>query len=156
MKNKGTVENLRRLLSRTEAQGQCLVWTGPFVQNYKVRYGTLMLDEKHWLAHRLMYFLTYGPIPEGKVVMHTCDNGLCIDPSHLKLGTQTENMRDAADKQRFPGQRRTHCPKGHEYSAANTLYWTRKNGRKERRCRTCHLKRSRARWKTHRTPEPRP
>ncbi len=45
-------------------------------------------------AHRIAWILTKGPIPEGKVLMHACDNGICVNPDHLKIGTQHDNMLD--------------------------------------------------------------
>lgn len=57
-----------------------------------------------WLAYRLVYTLVYGPIPEGQVVRHKCDNKLCCNPQHLELGSQSENEHDKYDRGRvgFP------------------------------------------------------
>lgn len=57
------------------------------------------------LAHRVSWVLHFGPIPKGKghhgmVVMHTCDNRLCVNPSHLRLGTQSDNVKDMITKGR--------------------------------------------------------
>lgn len=57
------------------------------------------------LAHRAAWEVTFGSIPEsdgyhGTVVMHTCDNRLCCNPKHLRLGTQAENVRDMDAKGR--------------------------------------------------------
>jgi hypothetical protein len=57
------------------------------------------------LAHRLAWILTNGPIPDGEgahgtVVMHTCDNRLCCNPAHLRLGTQGDNVKDMDAKGR--------------------------------------------------------
>lgn len=52
-------------------------------------------------AHRFSYQLHRGAIPKGKVVMHTCDVARCVNPAHLRVGTQKENVHDAIQKGRF-------------------------------------------------------
>lgn len=52
-------------------------------------------------AHQIGWALANGPIPAGKFVLHRCDNPSCSNPSHLFLGDQTDNMRDAKVKGRF-------------------------------------------------------
>jgi hypothetical protein len=52
-------------------------------------------------AHRVAWELTNGPIPDGQWVLHHCDVPHCVNPAHLFLGTQTENMRDASVKGRL-------------------------------------------------------
>jgi predicted HTH domain antitoxin len=51
-------------------------------------------------AHKVAWILTNGPIPNGLMVCHKCDNPPCCNPNHLFLGTQTENMQDALAKGR--------------------------------------------------------
>lgn len=52
-------------------------------------------------AHREAYRIARGPIPPGHVVCHRCDTRSCINPDHLFVGTQRENMRDASRKGRI-------------------------------------------------------
>lgn len=53
-------------------------------------------------AHRHLWSKLYGRIPKGRVVMHTCDNASCVNPEHLQLGTQRQNVHDARRKGRLP------------------------------------------------------
>lgn len=54
----------------------------------------------HVLAHRYAFELATGLIPYGKIVMHTCDNQICVNPAHLRLGTHKENTQDMIKKGR--------------------------------------------------------
>lgn len=80
-----------RLLANTRQEGDCLVWTGSTRAH---RYGVIKHCGKTIAAHRASYELHVRAIPDGQVVMHTCDTPLCINPSHLVLGTQADNVRD--------------------------------------------------------------
>lgn len=68
-------------------------------------YGQIGLSRpiRHIRTHRLAYMLEYGPIPDGFLVMHSCDNPPCCNPNHLGLGRHKDNSRDALSKERLPG-----------------------------------------------------
>lgn len=121
-------------------------------------------------AHRFSYLLHIGEINEGKVIMHTCDNRRCVNPTHLVQGTQRENLIDCTKKGRHPfikkilsleeiagkkiiknyyrktRKNRDACVRGHDNTKQQQVY-TRKNGWFE--CKECikiykkkfHLKR---------------
>ena len=57
-------------------------------------------DGKRVRLHRATWERANGPIPEGKVIMHTCDKRACFELSHLQLGTQSENIKDMFAKGR--------------------------------------------------------
>lgn len=76
----------------------CWEWQGA---KTATGYGRLKFKGEAWMAHRLMYTLTKGDIPKGMVVLHSCDNPCCINPEHLSVGTQKDNMDDCKSKGRL-------------------------------------------------------
>ena len=81
---------------RTEHE--CWEWTA-----YKDRQGRGMINagRRPEYASRVAYMLTRGSIPDGLVVMHSCDNPSCVNPGHLSLGTRQDNMSDSVVKGRM-------------------------------------------------------
>ena len=82
-----------------KASSECWEWMGRGGKLNK-GYGQLTYCKTKWLAHRLAYYLTYGDIPKGMQVCHTCDNPICCNPDHLWLGTNYDNSRDREEKGR--------------------------------------------------------
>ena len=76
----------------------CWEWQG---SKDKDGYGRFHVDGGETPAHRFSYELSIrGPIPEGMIVMHSCDNPSCVKPTHLSLGTHKLNAEDRNAKQR--------------------------------------------------------
>lgn len=130
----------------------CWLWTGAKNVN---GYGTVSVDGGSALAHRVSWAMRWGrPVPEDLRILHECDVRACVNPLHLWLGTQRDNIADMIAKGRSKtGQfeaAKTHCPAGHPYSGPN-LY-IRPSGKFARECLTCRReisRRCKERQKTH-------
>lgn len=71
------------------------------------RYGSMSIGWRQAAAHRVSWVLNIGPIPPGQDVLHQCDNPPCVNPSHLFLGTNRDNIADKMAKgrqSRLPGE----------------------------------------------------
>jgi hypothetical protein len=86
--------------SKVEKTDTCWLWTGRVNAPAPRDYGILSVKGRNCLVHRLMYAEHVGD-PTGKSVCHHCDVARCVNPAHLFLGTQSENMKDASRKGRL-------------------------------------------------------
>lgn len=87
------VKNHPDFWENVEKTDTCWLWTGS--QNYD-GYGNFYGKR----THRLAYELTYGRIPKGFYICHTCDRPRCVKPEHLFLGSPSDNSIDAEKKGR--------------------------------------------------------
>lgn len=116
----------------------CWEWVGA---RNPLGYGYLHLNQVKTMAYRHVYQLERGPIPEGADLDHLCRNPSCVRPDHLEPVTHRENvLRGTGASAR--NARKTHCSKGHEFTAANTG----RSRRGVRFCRTCMSLNRKARY----------
>lgn len=79
--------------------GECWLWTG--AKRGKSGYGAMKYNGKVVATHRVSWMIHNGEIPDGLNVCHKCDVRLCVNPDHLFLGTQSDNMMDCSNKGRL-------------------------------------------------------
>jgi hypothetical protein len=94
-------EQIKRFWDKVniKSENECWEWTASCRSN---GYGAFKTKEKTHGSHRLSYELTHSIITDDKLkVCHTCDNRKCVNPSHLFLGTQKDNMQDCKAKGRL-------------------------------------------------------
>lgn len=93
-------ENLaKRFFSKVDIKGKDECWNWLANKNYD-DYGIFKYNNQSIHAHRMVWLIFNNTIPEELYVLHSCDNRECVNPKHLKLGTQQDNMNDMVNKGR--------------------------------------------------------
>ena len=116
---------------------RCWLWNGATTTHGG--YGLLRRGGREYRAHRVMWEMVEGPIPNGMFVCHTCDTPRCVNPRHLFLGSARDNNVDRENKRRGFNSRRTECAQGHPFSDENTG----RDPSGRRFCRECRKRRTR-------------
>lgn len=130
-----------RFYRRVHITPGCWIWDGPpSTQGYGRISGA---DRRPLYAHRVSFEIHNGPIPDGMVVDHICCQKLCVNPTHLRLLTNRENIDRNPATPTTRNARKTHCVRGHEFTPENTYS---PPGRQSRQCRAC----MRLRWELQR------
>lgn len=119
-----------RFFGKVEKTSTCWWWRG--AADRKLGYGNFYRHGKTVCAHRVAYELLVGSIPAGRVLDHICRNPACVNPAHLRLCTQRENIL-SGKAPTMVTRRLGRCARGHVVARDNTYY--RPNGRGE--CRAC-------------------
>jgi len=108
---------------------QCWPWRGTI--NPVTGYGHAQIGRGNVTAHRLMYRMLVGPIPNGGQIDHLCRNRACVNPAHMEVVTNRENALRRPDV--IAARKRARCPNGHELAPENI--YVRPNGAVQ--CRAC-------------------
>jgi hypothetical protein len=88
---------MKRFWDKVEITKSCWIWRGAISSS---GYGSFWFQNRGWKSHRVAFALSRGNLLPGLLVLHKCDNPLCVRPDHLFLGTNLDNNRDMISKGR--------------------------------------------------------
>lgn len=133
---------LQKLWARVEVTGFCWLWTG---ETNGEGYGRLQFQGKRGGAHRIVYELLVGDIPEGLQLDHLCRVRNCVNPDHVEPATFKTNQERKKAKWAKPKpptteslrKQRGECRKGHQLATVGVLRSTRTDGTIREQCRAC-------------------
>jgi len=129
---------LKRFWKKVKKTEGCWEWTAYIRRDGYGQWGTRYMKLAPLVAHRVSYCLLIGPIREGMTIDHLCRNRKCVNPEHLEMVTQRENILRGVGLSAM-NARKTHCPKGHPLSGDNLA----SHRLPVRVCRTCASRRCR-------------
>ncbi len=138
----------RRLMEKVLFGDGCWEWQGSMDRR---GYGQIQAGRRgqpRIKAHRAMYLVLVGDIPDGLELDHLCRNTACVRPSHLEPVTHRENVRRGAASAPLL-VRATHCKYGHSITGDNMM-WRYRDGRPRLSCATCTRERDRLRARANR------
>jgi len=122
--------------NKVNKTNNCWNWIGAKSSPKNNLRGAFYNGKKQVKAHRFSWEMHYGEIPKNILVCHKCDNTLCVNPKHLFLGTQKDNIRDCVKKGRLHGLKmKIVCLRGHNKWGKMTRDF---RGNKKRNCLDCH------------------
>jgi hypothetical protein len=142
-----TGKYLERFLQRVvKSDDGCWTWDGAHTA---AGYAESWNGVRPVFAHRVAHEMWIGPIPDGYEVDHLCRNPSCINPEHLEaVPGRVNNLR--SNSAGAVNARKTHCPRGHEFTPENTQFRTTPRGTPSRVCRECKNSRRRVAVKKER------
>lgn len=92
-----------RMKNYIVSESGCWEWQGNVFT--ETGYGSITIDGKSQATHRVSYQLHIGEIPRGLMVLHKCNNRICVNPDHLYVGTHNNNMKDMANANSVKGEK---------------------------------------------------
>jgi hypothetical protein len=133
--NMDAVKRFWKKVGRRRNPDECWLWRGEI----RTGYGRFWYQGGNVTAHRFIYEQIVGRLPPRHEVDHVCRTRHCVNPKHLRALPHRENCI-----RRYTNL--THCPKGHRYTDANLIWYTRPGGvGLNRRCRQCQRAKGRSR-----------
>ena len=135
---------IRRLIRKSivvDPDTKCWWWT---CARTNKGYGEIQVEHRHFMAHRLSIWAFKDKeevLKSSKPVCHNCDNPACVNPSHLRLDTQRENVLDSIRRGRHGCSGKTCCKYGHPYNEKNTVIKKSTSGGITHKCRICEANR---------------
>lgn len=127
-------QRLLRIFAKTKKFNDCLLFTG-YIRNDG--YGMIRLGKKCVFVHRFVYACVRGVIKNGLMIDHLCRNRSCVNPQHLELVTNKENILRGVGPTAI-NSRKTTCKRGHGLIGDNVVITSEGN----RRCKVCRNKQS--------------